>query len=1181
MSKALSARISTSFCALLTFISFAAAATPMQAASSGLVISQVYGGGGNSGATLKNDFIEIFNAGGTAVNVTGWSVQYASAAGTSWQVTNLTGILQPGQYYLIQEAVGAGGTVNLPTPDATGTIAMSATTGKVALVNTTTALSGSGCPFAAGERDFIGYGSGVTCSETSPAPGLINTTADLRAGGGCTDTNNNSTDFSAGAPNPRNTASAFNACTGAPLTMTNASPLPSGTVNQFYTTTFTANGGTGSGYTFSQAAGTFPPELTLTGATLSGSPTTTGTFNFTIQVTDSGSNNAQKQFELTIFPAPTCTPTNTIAQIQGSGNASLLAGSTITTNGIVTGRKSNGFFIQMPSPGDGDPNTSDGIFVFTSSTPTVNAGVGNDVCVSGKVQEFIPSSDPASPSQTEIASPTNIFAISTGNALPPPVVLTTFDTDPNGALLQLEKYEGMRVQVDSLTVVAPTRGNVDEANASATSAGIFYGVITGTARPFREPGIQLPDPLPAGSLCCVTRWDTNPEVLSVNSVGIGGAALDVTPGQTITDLIGPIEFSQRAFTIDTDPAIPPSVSGDAMKFVSVSATATPQELSVASFNMQRFFDTTNDPAVQDVALTTTAFNNRLNKASLAIRNVLRYPDILGVEEMENLATLQAVANKVNNDAVTAGDPSPNYQAYLVEGNDIGGIDVGFLVKTPKVNVIDVTQYGRTTTYIDPTMNASALLNDRPPLVLRATVQSPDSVVALPVTVIVNHLRSLSGIDDPTDGARVRAKREAQAEYLAHLIQGDPPESRATSPSENVISIGDYNAFQFNDGYVDVIGVVKGSPVPANMVVTSPATITSPTLTDLVDTDTVSADQRYSYTFNGNAQEIDHILVNPNAQTFFERLEYGRVNADFPEVYRNDPNRPERISDHDPVVAYFALDTTPPVLSLPANIVLEATSSEGAVATFTVRANDAVDGPTSVSCDHTSGATYPLGTTVVACSSTDARNNTATGQFTIKVQDTTPPVVAVTGVSDGASYTLGAVPVSGCSTSDAVSGVANFATVQITGGTSNGTGTFTATCSGGSDNAGNTAAPVSVTYQVGYVFNGFFAPLSPGIAGPFKAGSAVPLKWQLKNGSGSAVGSLSSIKSIQMAYNGDCAGSPDDAPVVADSPGSSGLRFDGTQFGFNWKTPNSASAGCYSIMVGLDDGSTHSQIVILK
>ena len=102
-----------------------------------LVISQVYGGGGNSGAKYKNDFVELFNRGTTAVSVSGWSVQYASATGSSWQVTTLSGTIQPGHYYLVQEAAGSGGTTNLPTPDATGSISMSLSSGKVAPVSYT------------------------------------------------------------------------------------------------------------------------------------------------------------------------------------------------------------------------------------------------------------------------------------------------------------------------------------------------------------------------------------------------------------------------------------------------------------------------------------------------------------------------------------------------------------------------------------------------------------------------------------------------------------------------------------------------------------------------------------------------------------------------------------------------------------------------------------------------------------------------------------------------------------------------------------------------------------------------------------------------------------------------------------------------------------------------------------
>ena len=213
----------------------------------------------------------------------------------------------------------------------------------------------------------------------------------------------------------------------------------------------------------------------------------------------------------------------------------------------------------------------------------------------------------------------------------------------------------MRVHVDVMTVSGPTDGNLSEANATSTSNGVFFGVIAGIAQPFREPGIQLPDPLPAGAPATVTRWDTNPEILRVNTaVQSGSTVLDVTTGATVTNLTGPLDFNSRFYSILTDPGA--TATGN------VSATpvpvAAPNELTIANFNMERFFDTVKDPGTSDVALTATAFANRLNKASLAIRNVLNTPDIIGVEEMEHLSTLQALASKVSADAIAAASPIP-------------------------------------------------------------------------------------------------------------------------------------------------------------------------------------------------------------------------------------------------------------------------------------------------------------------------------------------------------------------------------------------------------------------------------------------------------------------------------------------------------------------------------------------
>ncbi len=176
------------------------------AAGGAVVVSEVYGGGGNSGATLRNDFVELYNPGTTAVDLTGWSVQYASATGTAYRATPLSGDLGPGEHYLVAEAAGGGGTTDLPTPDATGSTPMSAKQGKVALVDGTDPLAcGSDCHASAGVVDFVGYGGADDHEGTDPAPRLANTTADARAADG-TDSDDNAADFTVGDPTPTNTA---------------------------------------------------------------------------------------------------------------------------------------------------------------------------------------------------------------------------------------------------------------------------------------------------------------------------------------------------------------------------------------------------------------------------------------------------------------------------------------------------------------------------------------------------------------------------------------------------------------------------------------------------------------------------------------------------------------------------------------------------------------------------------------------------------------------------------------------------------------------------------------------------------------------------------------------------------------------------------------------------------------
>jgi endonuclease G len=175
-----------------------------------LVISQFYGGGGNSGATLTHDYVEIHNPTGISFNLAGWSLQYSSAAGTSW--TNkqpLGGIVAPGEYFLVQLASGgANGAPLAVMPNITGDINMSATTGKIALVSNSISLTG-GCPNGVDPDivDFVGYGASASCFEgAARATAPSNTNALFRKLNGAQDTNQNGDDFQTGAPNPRRTA---------------------------------------------------------------------------------------------------------------------------------------------------------------------------------------------------------------------------------------------------------------------------------------------------------------------------------------------------------------------------------------------------------------------------------------------------------------------------------------------------------------------------------------------------------------------------------------------------------------------------------------------------------------------------------------------------------------------------------------------------------------------------------------------------------------------------------------------------------------------------------------------------------------------------------------------------------------------------------------------------------------
>ncbi len=588
-----------------------------------------------------------------------------------------------------------------------------------------------------------------------------------------------------------------------------------------------------------------------------------------------------------------------INQIQGSGNVSAFAGQQIKTRGIVTAILKSGFYIQTPNAqADKDAATSEGIYVFGSES-VGSVAVGNQVEVSGTISEYRPRSVTYGLSITEITRPT-VKVVSKNNPLPAPIVLTKTEMNPGGKIDQMERFEGMRVRIDVLEVVAPTGGYQDEKTGDVKSDGVFFGVISGTPRPFREAGISLINYLGEKMPPATPYFDMNPEILRVDSDSqVGSRAIDVTAGATLKNVTGVIDYAYNAYTLLIDANNPPTVEG--MKTFTKASAAGERETTVASFNIENFFndEKDSDNVQKEAVLTKEDYRRRLNKASLAIRNVLSMPDVLGVAEVENLKVLKTLAEKINADAVAANQPNPKYEAYLEEGNDIRGIDVGFLIKSAKVKVVKVEQLARDEKLTTAGAKDFEKIFDRPPLLISVEVQDAKTNQPFSETVIMNHFKSYGGIDDASDGDRVRNKRRLEAEWLANFLV----ERQKANPNERIFVGGDFNAFQFNDGYNDLIGILKGK---SNQNVLVPSKTAYPTgLIDMVDF--IDPKNRYSYSFDGSAQVLDHILVNKPGVQRVLKFGYARVDADFPKIYINDANRPERLSDHDAAVLFLSLD----------------------------------------------------------------------------------------------------------------------------------------------------------------------------------------------------------------------------------------------------------------------------------
>ena len=757
-------------------------AAPASAVSTDIVISEVYGGGGNSGATFTNDFIELVNNGPATVDVTGWSVQYASSAGSTWQVTGLTGTIDPGQRYLIQERAGAGGTTPLPTPDATGNIAMAGASGKVALVPTDTALAcGTACAGTPGVTDFIGYGDANNFEGSAPAPELSNTTSASRDGA---DTDDNAADFDEGAPAPTN----------------------------------------------SEGEGGEPePPTEVEG----------------LQIHD----------------------------IQGAAHLSPYEGDVaLSVPGHVSSVKNNGFWMQSPVADD-DIETSEGIFVFTGSAPTVASG--DDIAVTGTVQEFRAGGATSNLTLTELSDPTvdvlgdapdgpAPVVVGPGGRVPPAQVI---DDDANGSVETSgsfdaatdgidfwESMEGMLLGIDDAQVVGPT-----------SRFGELPVVPEGSGLRTARGGIA------------VSAEDFNPERVLIDDVL--APVPTANTGDTLAGrTVGVLDYSFSNFKLLVTEA-PTVVSGHLTREMTVADRGS--ELSMASYNVENL-DPTDPPAKFD-ALAEQIVGN------------LAAPDIVGLEEVQDndgatdsgTTAADQTLRLLTEAIVRAGGPSYEFRqidpvdkqeggepggnirvAFLFdEGSSLRFVDRGTPSSTEPSEVFQHEENAHITRSpgrVDPA--SPAWEDSRVPLVGEFTWRGK------PLFVIANHFSSKGG-DQPLFGPMQPPARssEVKRHQQAAVVRGFVDDLLAADREAQVAVLGDINDFEFSE----TTDILVGSGRTA--------------LTDLPRT--LPANERYTYVFEGNSQVLDHILLSRALVDQQFAYDIVHVNAEYA----------DQISDHDPQV----------------------------------------------------------------------------------------------------------------------------------------------------------------------------------------------------------------------------------------------------------------------------------------
>jgi predicted extracellular nuclease len=552
-----------------------------------------------------------------------------------------------------------------------------------------------------------------------------------------------------------------------------------------------------------------------------------------------------------------CPVTAEIYEIQGDGFSSPLEGRLVSTDAdVVTAVAPDGFFMQTPAAeSDFDVDTSDGIFVFTGGPPGV--AVGDLVDVTGDVQEFF--------GFTEFGFGSSVRVTGTG-PVPPPVSFNAAVPSPDplapSCAIEYECYEGMLVEIAEGTVTGPNqRFGVDPIAE--------VHIVARAGRAFREPGIEFP------GIAGYPEWDGNPEVFELDPDKLGLPNRIIPAGSTFsaTGVLG-FEFGGYELwpaSLTVDPALLP---------VAVRPR-DPGEFTVGTLNLFRL-------------------GASISKISAYVREVMGSPDILALQEIQDIAELQAIADQVSLD-----DPTVSYTAYLEEGNDVGGIDVGFLTRE-SIQVDAISQVDPHATFVNPLTREDDILHDRPPLLLQGSCQLEFG--SFPIAAMTVHNRSLGGIDG-AEGERVRVKRLRQAESIAAKVQ----DLQTADPGVQLVVLGDLNAFEFSDGFVDAVSVIEGDFDPADSFVCSEAVCLGDLVEPNLDNQVLGLDaaERYSFIFRGSAQVLDHALTSVGLADDVTGAQYGRGNADAAVDLINDDTTPENIplraSDHDGLVVYISKD----------------------------------------------------------------------------------------------------------------------------------------------------------------------------------------------------------------------------------------------------------------------------------